>query len=137
MNKQIDHFYLYTSMQGYWDEDILISEAFFDWIDRGGYLDVHKGILNWKPLIMVANGNIHFNEKAEPTISLNTASLALPETIDKLNENGFISNKGTFVVKLLLENKAIQQNPTDKYKTVVSPLKISPEEITLENIKLR
>ena len=137
MNKQIDHFYLYSSLQGFWDEDVLLSEAFYDWIERGGYLDVHKMILNWKPLIMVGNGDIRFNEKAEPTLSLNTASLALQETVDKLNENGFISNKGTFVVKLLLENKAVLQNPSDKYKTVVSPLKIGPEGISLENIHLR
>ena len=94
-------------------------------------------ILNWKPLIMFAQGDVRFNQKTEPTLNLNTASLAMIETIDLLNQNGFISNKGAFVVKILLNNKAVQQNPGDAYKTVVTPLKISKDAVFLENIKLK
>ncbi|MBQ8465610.1 MAG: DUF2125 domain-containing protein [Alphaproteobacteria bacterium] len=137
LNKKVDHFYLYSSLQGSWDSDVSASDAFYEWIDKGGYVQVNKMILNWKPLIMVANGDIHFDENANSTISLNTASLAMLETIDKLDENNFISKKGAFVVKLLLNNKAIQQNPADQYKTVVTPLKISKDAVLLENIKLR
>lgn len=137
LNKHINHIYVDSALQGEWDKDVLFSEAFFEWIDKGGQLAVQKAILNWKPLIMVANGSITFNENAEPTVSLNTASLAMMEVLDKLNENKFISNKGTYVAKILLGNKAVQQNVTDKYKTVVTPLKISKDGVVLENIKLR
>ena len=137
MNKRIDHLYFDIYQQGRWDKDILVSEAFYNWADSGGRLVVQKGILNWKPLIMVANGNIVFNEKADAEISLNTASLALSETVDKLHDNGFISNKGAFVVKILLNNKEVQQSVSDKYKMVVSPLKITKEGVFLENIKIK
>ena len=137
LNKLISHIYLDASLQGQWDSQTLVSDAFYEWVDRGGQVDVHKAILNWKPLIMVANGNITFNENADPTMSLNTASLAMLETLDKLQQNGYISSKGTFVAKILLGNKAVQQNVTDKYKTVVTPLKISKEAVILENIKIR
>lgn len=137
LNKLISHIYVDASVQGKWDNQTLISEAFYEWVDKGGQLAVHKAILNWKPLIMVANGNVTFNEDADPTVSLNTASLAMLETLDKLQENNFISNKGTFVAKILLGKKAVQQNVTDKYKTVVTPLKISKDAIVLENIKIR
>lgn len=137
LNKKIDHFYLYSTLQGDWDEDAPTSDAFYEWIDKNGYIRVNKAILNWKPLIMVANGDIRFNENADPIISLNTASLAMLETLDKLDENNFVSKKGAFVIKLLLNNKAVQQNPADKYKTVVTPLKITKDAIFLENIKLK
>lgn len=137
LNKKLDHFYLDSSLLGNWDSDVPASEAFYEWVDKGGYVDVNKVILNWKPLIMVANGDIHFNENADPTISLNTASLALLETLDKLNDNNFVSKKGVFVVKLLLNNKAVQRSPTDEYKTIVTPLKISKDAVLLENIKIK
>ena len=137
LNRQLDHFYTNVSMNGTWDNEVLFSEAFYDWVEKGGNLSVHKVILNWKPLIVVGNGDILFDEDGDPTALLNTASLALPETIEKLNAEGFISNKTAFVLKILLNNKAIQQNETDQYKTVVSPLKISKDAIVLENIKIK
>lgn len=137
LNKNIDHIYLNTYMQGEWDSEEQTSDAFYRWIEQGGNLAVSKLILNWKPLITVANGEVSFNEKVEPTVTLNTASLALLETLDKLNENGFISNKGAFVVKILLNNKAVKHKKSDKYKTVVAPFKASKDGIMLENIKLR
>lgn len=137
LNKLVDHMYLYASLQGSWDKDLPLSEAFYEWIDDGGFVGIHKMILNWKPLIMVANGDIGFDNDSAATLSLNTASLALEETLDKLNENGYLSNKGVFVAKLLLQKKAIQQNAADQYKTVVTPLKISRDEVLLENIKIK
>ena len=137
LNRHLDHFYTNLSMNGSWDKDILVSEAFYDWVEKGGTLSVHKAILNWKPLIMVGNGDVLFDEDGDPTVLLNTASLALPETIEKMNEKGYISNKTAFVLKILLNNKAIQQNETDQYKTVVSPLKISKDAVVLENIKIK
>ena len=137
LNKDISHIYVDGSVQGDWDTDVLFSEAFYEWIDKGGQFIVQKAILNWKPLIVVANGQVTFNENVEPMVSLNTASLALLDVLDKLSENNYISNKGAFVAKILLGNKAVQQNVTDKYKTVVSPLKISKDGVVLENIKIR
>lgn len=137
LNKTIDHFFAEMYLQGIWDGEAQVSDAFYHWIDSGGRIVVSKAILNWKPLIMVANGDISFNEKLDPTVSLNTASLAMLETLERLNENGFVSNKGAFVAKIVLNNKAVQQKPTDKYKTIVSPLKISKDAVVLENIKIR
>jgi len=137
LNKLVDHIYVNAVLNGDWDAGIDVSDALYEWIAMGGSIGVNKLILNWKPLIVVANGDIIFNEKLEPTISLNTASLALSETLDRLNEQGFISNKGTFVAKILLNNKAVQQKDSDKYKMVVSPLKITNDKIWLENIRIR
>lgn len=137
LNKKIEHIQILSSLQGNFDSDVTMGEAFYDWIDKGGYLAIHKGILNWKPLIMVANGSIRFNEKAEANVSLNSASLALMETIEALSKNKLISNKGAFVVKLLLDNKKVKQNASDKYDTIISPIRINKEGLFLENIKLR
>lgn len=137
LNKQIDHIYLFSSVLGYIDEDMTFGESFYDWIDHGGYIAIHKGILNWKPFIMVANGDVRFNEKDEVSMSLNTASLAMLETLDALSENRLVSRKGAYVVKLLLNNKGIKQNPTDEYETIVSSIKYNKDGWFLENIKLR
>lgn len=137
LNKTIDHVFAEMYLQGIWDEEAQISDAFYHWIDNDGRIVISKAILNWKPLIMVANGDIAFNEKVEPTVSLNTASLAMLETLERLSENGFVSNKGAFVAKIVLNNKAVLQKPTDKYKTVVTPLKINKDAVILENIKIR
>ena len=137
LNKKIEHIQALASLYGSFDNDVTLGEAFYDWVDKGGYLAIHKGILNWKPLIMVTNGSVKFNEKAEANVSLNSASLALMETVEALSKNKLISNKGAFVVKLLLNNKAVKQNVSDKYETVISPIRINNEGLFLENIKLR
>lgn len=137
LNKDVDHVYIKSSLQDYLNFDMDIAESLYEWSDRGGKLVVEKMILNWKPLIMVANGDVSFNKKFEPKISLNTASFALIETLEKLNTHGFISNKGTFVVKILLNNKAVRQKSSDKYKMVKSPLKITKDKVLLENIRIR
>ena len=137
LNKEVEHIYVKSSLSGLWNHDLPLSDAFYVWAERGGYLKIEKMIVNWKPLITVAHGDIRFNQKSEPTLSLNTASLGMIETLDQLNANGFISNKGAYVVRILLNNKAVQQNPNDQHKTVVTPLKVSKDAVFLENIKLK
>ena len=137
LNKDVDHIQIKSSLSGLWNHDLPLSDAFYVWAERGGYLKIDKLIVNWKPLITVAQGDVRFNQKSEPTLSLNTASLGMIETLDQLNANGFISNKGAYVVRILLNNKAVQQNSNDQYKTVVSPLKINKDAVFLENIKIR
>ena len=137
LNKEIDHVVVEASLQEVWNEDMAFNDMVYNWLKKGGNIKVNRVILNWKPLISVASGVMQFSEKFEPKVSLNTASIALIETLEKLNDQGFISNKGTFVVKILLENKAKKQRATDKHKMVVSPLKISKDKILLENIRIR
>lgn len=137
LNKTIDHVFVKSFLQGDWNTEMTFSDAWYNWLDKDGRIIVDKIILNWKPLIMVANGDVQFNKKFEPKLSLNTASIALVDTLEKLNEHGFISNKGTFVVKILLNNKAKKQKSSDKHKMVVSPLKITKDKVLLENIRIR
>jgi len=137
LNKEIDHVLIESSLQEDWNENLTFDETIYNWLNKGGNIAINKIILNWKPLITVASGIVQFNENFEPKVSLNTASIALIETLEKLNDQGFISNKGTFVVKILLENKAKKQRANDKYKMVVSPLKITKDKILLENIRIR
>lgn len=137
LNKTIDHFYVNAFINGEIDRSAVMGEAVYDWIDRGGSIAVQKMILNWKPLIMVGNGDLTFDENLNASLHLNTASLALSETLDKLNENGYLLNKGVFVAKLLLDKKAVMQDAKDKYKTVVTPVKIDKDGVRVENIRIR
>ncbi len=135
LNKTIDHFYVNAFINGEIDRSAVIGEAVYDWIDRGGNIAVQKMILNWKPLIMVGNGDLSFDENLNASLQLNTASLALSEVLDKLNENGYLLNKGVFVAKILLDKKA-KQDTKDKYKTVVTPVKFDKDGLSVENIRI-
>lgn len=137
MNKQIDHIYLNANIIGTIEKQPILTESIYTWIENGGLIDIRKFIINWKPLVMVAKGNLYFNEELHPDLNLNTSSLALVNTLDKMNENGWLEDKGVFVAKILLNNKSFKKNQSDQFYTVTTPLKINDKEILLENIPIK
>ncbi len=134
MNKHIDHVYLNANVIGEIEEQNIFSEALYNWIEKEGFIDIQKLIINWKPLVMVAKGDLFFNENLVPDVTLNTSSMALTDTLEKMNQNGWLEDKGVFVVKILLNNKSFKKNSTDKYFTVTTPIKLNNKQILIENI---
>lgn len=134
MNKHIDHVYLNANVIGAIEEQNIFSEALYNWIEKEGFIDIQKLIINWKPLVMVAKGDLFFNENLVPDVTLNTSSMALTDTLEKMNQNGWLEDKGVFVVKILLNNKSFKKNSTDQYFTVTTPIKLNNKQILIENI---
>lgn len=134
MNKHIDHIYLNANIIGAINEQNIFSESLYNWIEQEGFIDIKKLIINWKPLVMVAKGDLFFNEHLEPDVTLNTSSMALTDTLEKMNQNGWLEDKGVFVVKILLNNKSFKKNQTDQYFTVTTPIKLNNKQILVENI---
>lgn len=134
MNKHIEHIYLNANVIGKIEEQEILSESLYKWVEEEGFIDIHKLIINWKPLMMVAKGDLFFNEELSPNITLNTSSMALTDTLEKMNQNGWLDDKGVFVAKILLNNKSFKKNQSDKYFTVTTPIKLNKEEVLVENI---
>lgn len=134
MNKHIEHVYLNANIIGTIEEQEILSESLYKWVEQEGFVDIQKLIINWKPLVMVAKGEMFFNEELSPNISLNTSSMALTDTLETMNQNGWLEDKGVFVAKILLNNKSFKKNQSDKYFTVTTPIKLNKEQILIENI---
>ena len=137
MNKEVEYFYLNGNVIGTIEREPIFSESLYDWIEKDGHIEVKKMILNWQPLVMVAKGDLYFNENLAPNLTLNTSSLALVDTLDKMNANGWLEDKGVFVARILLNNKSFKKNQSDKYFTVTTPLKINDKQILIENIPVK
>ena len=137
MNKEVEYFYLNGNVIGTIERQPIFSESLYDWIEKDGHIEVKKMILNWQPLVMVAKGDLYFNENLAPNLTLNTSSLALVDTLDKMNANGWLEDKGVFVARILLNNKSFKKNQSDKYFTVTTPLKINNKQILIENIPVK
>ena len=134
MNKHIDHIFLNANIIGEIEEQPIFSESLYSWIENNGFIDIQKLIINWKPLVMVAKGDLFFNEQLEPDITLNTSSMALADTLEEMNQNSWLDDKGVFVVKILLNNKSFKKNQSDQYFTVTTPIKVNNQQILVENI---
>lgn len=134
MNKHVDHIYLNANIIGEIKEQPIFNEALYNWVENNGFIDIKKLIINWKPLVMVAKGDLFFNELLLPDVNLNTSSMALTDTLVQMNQNGWLDDKGVFVVKILLNNKSFKKNQADKYFTVTTPIKINNQQILIENI---
>lgn len=137
MNKEVEYFYLNGNVIGTIERQPIFSESLYDWIEKDGHIEVKKMILNWQPLVMVAKGDLYFNENLAPNLTLNTSSLALVDTLDKMNANGWLEDKGVFVARILLNNKSFKKNQSDKYFTVTTPLKINDKQILIESIPVK
>lgn len=137
MSKHIDHLYLNANIIGTIEPQSLFSESIYTWIENGGLIEIRKFIINWKPLVMVAKGDLYFNENLVPNLNLNTSSLALVNTLDQMNANGWLEDKGVFVAKILLNNKSFKKNQGDNYYTVTTPIKLNDKQILIENIPVK
>ncbi len=137
MNKEIDHLYLNANIIGNIEQRHTLNDSLYDWIENNGYIDIAKMIINWKPLVLVAKGELYLDDNLSPDLTLNTSSLALTEVLDKLNQYGWLEDKGIFVAKILLNNKSFKRNQTDNYYTVTTPIKINNKQILIENIPVK
>ncbi len=137
LNKQIDHLYLEADIIGILEKQDIYSESVYNWVERGGNIEIRRMIINWKPLVLVGKGDLYFNEGLEPKLSLNTSSIALIETLDRLNQNQMLDDKGVFVAKILLNNKAFKKKGTDPYLTVTTPIRMNKEQVLIENIPIK
>lgn len=104
--------------------------------DKDVRIDVNKFIVNWKPLVMVARGAVEFDENNQPVARLISTSKELIPTLDNLEKAQVIDSKGAFVAKIVLGKKTKQVIEGEDYYTIISPLEISPDKITLESIPL-
>lgn len=100
------------------------------------HIDINKFIINWKPLVMVARGAVEFDEANQPRAKLISTSKELIPTLDNLEKAQVIDSKGAFVAKIILGKKTQQIVEGEDYYTIISPLEISPDKITLESIPL-
>lgn len=107
------------------------------WLQKGGFIDIAKLIVNWKPLALVGQGTINFNEDLHPRINLNTSSKAMIELLNDLQENGFFDRKGVFVANILLNSKAFQLHQDDKYLTLTTPVSYNDNKLAVENITVK
>ncbi len=137
MNKEIGHIYVNANIMGAIESQPILNDALYSWIENNGYIDIAKMIINWKPLVMVAKGELYFDEHLSPDLSLNTSSLALTEILDKFNQYSWLEDKGVFVAKILLNNKSFKKNQTDSYYTVTTPVRINNKQILIENIPVK
>lgn len=137
MNKDIDHIYANANIIGSIESQPILNDALYSWIEHNGYIDIAKLIINWKPLVLVAKGELYLDENLSPDLSLNTSSLALTEILDKFNQYGWLEDKGVFVAKILLTNKSFKKNQSDNYYTVTTPVKMNRKQILIENIPVK
>ncbi len=68
-------------------------------------------IINWKPLVMVAKGELYFDEHLSPDLSLNTSSLALTEILDKFNQYSWLEDKGRVCCQDFTQQQIFQEEP--------------------------
>ena len=108
--------------------------AIYEWLEAGGFINLKYVSLNWKPLAMVGRGSLHFNEKLEPNLHLDTSSKGLLESMDSMLQYQWLESKGVFVSKILLGNKAFKLSPKDKYLTVTAPIDFKDRKFQIENI---
>lgn len=130
----VDKFYLHAVQVGALEAGETYQESIYGWLAEGGRFDIANLVLDWKPLIMVARGDVYFSEKLEPRLHLSTSSKALVPVMDILEEEQILDRKGVFVSRILLNNKAFKMAPEDEFSTVVTPIDYKENKLLIENI---
>lgn len=136
LSQDISRIYFNGEIIGNFKKAEDIQASLNDWLFRNGRIEVKALTVNWMPLLLVGKGSIYFNEKFKPIVKLNTTSKALLDLINQLDTKNYLDNKGVFVTKILLGNKAYKANPEDKYLTVSTPIDYQDGEITIEKISV-
>lgn len=134
MAKEIEEIYVNAKVMGGINSTSTYGNSLKNWQKHDGYIEIKKLILNWQPLVMVSRGSLNFNKNFQPNLSLITTSKALVEVLDNLEQANIIDRKGVFVAKILLGNKATKASDSEQYYTIVTPIDITPNEVTIEKI---
>lgn len=116
-------------------EGILIGAE--NWLKSGGFIDVSSVMISWDPLLLVGRGDVQFNEKFEPKISLHTSSKALLNFLNDLQEKKYLERKGVFVANILLGAKAFKAKNDDEYLTLTTPITYRDNKLAVENITVK
>lgn len=131
---KIDMIFIDADVMGKVSGSRSYRSAIYEWLEAGGFINLKYVSLNWKPLAMVGRGSLHFNEKLEPNLHLDTSSKGLLESMDSMLQYQWLESKGVFVSKILLGNKAFKLSPKDKYLTVTAPIDFKDRKFQIENI---
>ncbi len=135
MSRTIDEIYLNISLSGKISQAETYQQSFKDWLEKGGSVNVEKLILNWKPLVLVSRGSFSFGaDFTSPSLQLITTSKGLIETMNNFETAGVFDRKGVFVSRIVLSNKAGKLSQDDKTYTIITPVTLSAEALTVEGI---
>lgn len=134
--QDISRIYINSDIIGRLKNNDNMQAAINDWLLRNGKIEVKALTVNWAPLLLVGKGNIYFNEKFKPIIKLSTSSKALLDLINQMEAKNWLDNKGVFVAKILLGNKAYKANPEDKHLTLSTPIDYQDGEVAVEKITI-
>lgn len=137
LENEISRIYMNANIVGLMSAENTYGETIDNWLQKGGMVDIKRLIVNWSPLLLVGRGDLYFNEKLQPKMRLMTSSKAFVETLDKLEKGHILQRKGTFVAKILLNNKSFKLKEDDQYFTVTTPINLNAEEILIENIPVK
>lgn len=137
LGQNIERIYLNAELLGQIKGGVNFQQALREWLSKDGHIEIKDFNLNWPPLLMVGKGNLYFNENFKPILQLNTSSKALFELINDLENKNWVDNKGAFVIKILLGNKAYKADAEDKYLTVTTPIAVRDDALLVEKIVLK
>lgn len=137
LTNTISRIYAKTNFVGTLNLEDSFTAAMENWLHQGGYIGIPNLVVNWNPLLLVARGEINFNEKLQPALHLMTSSKGLTKLLDDLQERDFLDRKGVFVAKILLANKSFKLSEEDTYTSVITPLDFNSGRISVENITVR
>lgn len=137
LTSHINRLYLKTMLMGQIDgsSDLLLN--IHNWLNKDGYIDISTFTVNWPPLLMVGRGQLSFTENLKPVLRLETSSKGMLKLIDDFQNKNFIDNKGAFVAKILLSNKAFKLHKDDEELTVVTPIDYRDEKLAVENFTIK
>lgn len=137
LTSHINRLYLKTMLMGQIEgsSDLLLNVH--NWLNKDGYIDIPTFTINWQPLLMVGRGQLSFTENLKPVLRLETSSKGMLTLIDDFQNKNFIDNKGAFVAKILLSNKAFKLRKDDKELTVVTPIDYRDEKLAVENFTIK
>ena len=137
ISKRIEHLYFNANIKGVIKDEDSYQKSISSWLNMGGMIEIKRITMNWEPLTLVGRGDLYFNEELDPNLHLATSSKGLLETIDSFQERGMLDNKGVFVSKVLLGNKAFLLNEKDEHKTVTTPIDLRDDTLSVENVAIK
>ncbi len=112
------------------------ADSLDQWLKVGGHIDIRRFLINWHPLLLIARGELLFNEKFAPNLRLTASARGLLELLTQLQDKKLIDGKGAFVAKILLENKAFTIDDNDKHLSVVTPIDWRDDTLSVEKITI-
>lgn len=137
LGQTIERLYVNADIIGTIKPEDNFQSSIRNWLLNDGKIEVKELVVNWAPMLMVGKGELTFNENIRPILRLKTSSKAFINLLDELHQKGLLENKGMFVVKILLNEKAFKAEPEDEYLTLSTSIDIQEDGILVEKIKIR